>query len=98
MMQYTLDTHGEKAVDLEVTYAGGDAGRTFDILAGDKRIATQTLNREKPGEFIAKRYPIPEAVLAAAPEGRVTIKFVATRWLAGGLYDVRLMKALEEKE
>jgi hypothetical protein len=91
MIQYTLDTHGEKTVDLEVTYAGGDAGRTFDILANDTQIATQVLNREKPNEFVAKRYPIPEEVLKAAPEGRVTIRFVATRWLAGGLYDVRLM-------
>jgi DUF1680 family protein/beta-xylosidase len=92
VIQYTLDTHGEKAVDLEVTYAGDDAGRTFDILANGTRIATQVLNREKPGEFIAKRYPIPQQVLNAAPGKRLTIKFVATRWLAGGLYDVRLMR------
>ena len=42
--------------------------------------------------FIVKRYPIPEEVLKDAPEGRVTIKFVATQWLAGGLFDVRLMR------
>ncbi|HYW79350.1 MAG TPA: glycoside hydrolase family 127 protein, partial [Thermoguttaceae bacterium] len=92
MIQYTLDTRGEKAVDLEVTYWGGDSGRAFDILVGGTRIATQVLNREEPNEFVAKRYPIPQQVLKAAPDRRVTIEFVATRWLAGGLFDVRLMR------
>jgi hypothetical protein len=80
-LQYTLDTKGEKAIELEVTYWGGDDGRTFDILV-----------REEPNDFIAKRYPIPEEVLEDAPEERITIKFVATRWLAGGLFDLRLMR------
>jgi hypothetical protein len=31
-------------------------------------------------------------VLAAAKDGRVTIKFVAKVWLAGGVFDVRLMR------
>jgi hypothetical protein len=95
-LQYTLDTKGEKAIELEVTYWGGDDGRTFDILVGNKRIATQTLRREEPNDFIAKRYPIPEEVLEDAPEGRITIKFVATRWLAGGLFDLRLMRRNDE--
>ena len=95
-IQYTLDTNGEKAIDLEVTYWGGDDGRAFDILAGDKRIASQTLRREQPNDFIVKRYPIPEEVLKNAPGGRVTIKFVATQWLAGGLFDLRLMRRNDE--
>jgi hypothetical protein len=42
---------------------------------------------KKPGEFIMKRYPISESVLRAAPNGHATIKFVATRALAGGICD-----------
>jgi hypothetical protein len=98
MIQYTLDTQGAKAVDLEVTYWGGDSGRTFDILANGTKIATQELNREKPNEFVAKRYRISEEALKAAREGRVTVKFVATRWLAGGLYDVRLMRREDDAQ
>jgi len=90
--QYTLDTHGEKAVDLVVTYSGSDASRTFDIFANDTLIATQELKAEKPGEFLQKRYPIPAKVLAAAADHRVTIKFVAKVWVAGGVFDVRLMR------
>ena len=90
--QYSLNTHGESAVDLEVTYWGGDRGRKFDILANDTRFASEELNGSKPGEFIAKRYSLPESVLQATHDGRVTIKFVATGWLAGGVYDVRLLR------
>ncbi len=54
--QYTLNARGEKAVDLAVTYSGGDSGRTFDIFANDTLIATQQLKAEKPGQFIEKRY------------------------------------------
>jgi DUF1680 family protein len=91
-IQYTLDTRGEKAIDLEVTYSGSDNGRSFDILANKTKIASEELRNEKPGEFITKRYPIPEEVFKAAPNGRVTIQFVATRQLAGGLFDVRFMR------
>ncbi len=91
-LQYTLTTRGETAADLLVTYWGGDASRTFDILVNGKLLATQELKAERPGEFIEQRYAIPAEVLAAAPEGRVTVKFVAKVWLAGGIYDLRLMK------
>jgi hypothetical protein len=90
--QYTLDTHGEKAVDLAVTYWGGDNGRTFDIFANDKLIATQELKAEHPGQFFEKRYPLPAELLAAARDNHVTIKFVAKVRLAGGVFDVRLMR------
>ncbi len=91
--QYTLNPRGEKAVDLVVTYWGGDSERTFDILANGTLLATQELKAEKPGEFIEKRYPLPPDVLATAVDGRVTIKFVAKVWVAGGIFDLRLMKA-----
>lgn len=90
--QYVLNSRGEKAADLVVTYWGGDAGRTFDILANDKVLATEELKNERPGVFFERRYPIPSEVLEAAADGRVIIKFVAKVWVAGGVFDVRLMK------
>ncbi len=96
--QYTLDTHGESAVDLEVTYWGGDRGRKFDIMANGMRIASEELKGSKPNKFLVKRYSIPESVLQAIPDGRVTIKFVATQWLAGGVYDVRLLRPETDKK
>ncbi len=91
--EYTLDTQGEKTVDLVVTYWGGDSGRRFQILANGRMLAEETLNGAQPGEFFTNRYPIPADVLPIASDGRVTFRFVATRWLAGGVYDVRLMKS-----
>jgi DUF1680 family protein len=91
-LQYTLDARGAKSAVLSVTYSGDDSGRTFDIFADGTLIATQELIAEKRGDFIEKFYPIPDSVLASASDGRVTIKFVAKNLLAGGVYDVRLLR------
>lgn len=90
--QYTFNARGERNVTLAVTYSGSDAGRQFDILANDTLIATQELVGEKVGEFVEKRYAIPAAVVASAPDGRVTVRFVAKKGLAGGVFDVRLLR------
>jgi len=91
--QYTLSTRGEKAVDLAVTYWGGDAGRTFDILANGELVATETLDNPKPGRFFEKKYSLPAKVVSGAANGRITIKFSAKPGSrAGGVFDVRLMK------
>ena len=91
--QYTLSTRGEKAVDLAVTYWGGDAGRTFDILVNGGLLATETLDNSKPGQFFEKQYSLPAKVLSGVADGRITIKFSAKPGSgAGGVYDLRLMK------
>ena len=95
--QYTLNAHGAKAVELSVTYSGSDNGRQFDILGNGTVIATQALVGEKIGEFVEKRYLIPATVLAAAPDGRVTIRFVAKKVMAGGVFDLRLLRADDSK-
>jgi len=92
-IQYTLSTGGNGAAELSVTYSGDDSDREFDIYANDALIATQILSAEKRGGFVEKRYVIPDSALASSSEGRITIKFVAKRGLAGGVYDVRLMKS-----
>jgi hypothetical protein len=93
IIEYALNSRGAPAVVLAVTYSGTDAGRTFDIFANDTLVATQQLVAEKSGEFIEKKYSIPPAVLAAGKAGRVVIRFVAKQGLAGGLFDVRLLRA-----
>lgn len=91
-IQYTLDPRGAKETILAVTYSGDDGGREFDILVNGQVIATQKLTREKPNNFIEKRYPIPSDILKTVGNGRLTVKFAAKHGLAGGLYDVRLLK------
>jgi uncharacterized protein len=93
MLEYTLDSRGEKNLTLSVTYSGDDEGRVFDIFANGVLVATQKLNAEKRGEFVEKRYAIPADVLASAQDGKITVRFEARKILAGGLFDVRLLRA-----
>lgn len=90
--QYTLNTRGETAAELVVTYWGGDRDRTFEIRANGVLLAVEKLTGARPGEFFEQRYSIPDAVLAAAPDGRVQVRFTAQTGLAGGIFDLRLMK------
>ena len=83
---------GHKAADLEVMYWGGDAGRSFDVLVNGSVIATETLDGSQPGRFIRKRYPIPAAILNTATEGKLHVRFTAKVQVAGGVFEVRLMK------
>ena len=91
-IEYTLDPRGAKEADLAVTYSGDDRGREFDILVDGRVIATQRLTGEKPGRFVEKRHRLPADLLQAAGARRITVRFQAKQWLAGGLYDVRLLK------
>ena len=91
-IQYTLDSRGATAADLAVTYSGDDRGREFDILVNGRVIATQRLTGERANRFVEKRYPLPADLLQAAGTGRLTVRFQVKQQLAGGLYDVRLLK------
>jgi len=91
-IQYTLDPRGATEVTLAVTYSGDDRGREFDISVNGTVVATQRLTGERANDFVEKRYPIPSEILQAAGAGRLTVRFTARRGLAGGLYDVRLLK------
>lgn len=92
MLQYTFNTRGEKAANLVVTYWGGDNDSTFDIFANGTLLTTERLRNQRPGEFIEKRYPIPPGVLSSATNNRMSIRFVAKQGVAGGLFEVRLMR------
>lgn len=89
--QYTLDTKGEKDLDLVVTYWGGDSGRVFDIFVNGRLLATEELRAEQPGRFFERRYRLPAEVLTGT---NVTVKFEARQWVAGGVFDLRLMRQL----
>ncbi|RJF86202.1 glycoside hydrolase family 127 protein [Sphingomonas cavernae] len=47
---------------LQATYWGEERKRLFHILVDGKRVASQTLNAEKPGEFFDVEYAIPDAL------------------------------------
>jgi hypothetical protein len=65
--------------------------RVFDILVDGTPVATQKLDRQKPGEFVEVAYKIPSSL--AAGKERVTVKFQAHPGnIAGGVFDIRLLR------
>lgn len=91
---YTLKDKNREAKILQMTYYGGDAGRSFDILINNKKIASVALDGSRGPEFYAVDYPIPEKIVKESPNGSLTVKFVAHKdSIAGGIYGVRLLSA-----
>jgi len=74
-------------MSLSVTYWGDDGGaRTFDIVVNGTRIATESLNHNKPGRLFDIEYPIP-ASLTANADNKIQVRFVAHEGnMAGGVF------------
>ncbi|MBI5830737.1 MAG: glycoside hydrolase family 127 protein [Armatimonadetes bacterium] len=80
--------------DLLVTYWGDDAGaRTFDILVNGERLATQTLDRLKPGEFTDVAYRLPADMLMG--KSKITVRFQGKPGnFAGGVFGLRVVRRM----
>ena len=89
---YEMKVLPDAPVTLIVTYWGGDSGgREFDILVDDKKIATQSLNSPKPGEFVDMTYDIPPDLTKGKKV--VTIKFQGHPGrTAGGAFGCRVVR------
>jgi len=89
---YRLNAKGEQKPILRLTYFGIDSDRTFDILIDDKHLTTVSLTGGKGPNYYSVDYPIPAKLLPQ--DGQYfRVKFKAhTGSIAGGLYEVRLMK------
>lgn len=82
------DPKGEAKV-LRLTFARGDAGRRFDIVVDQVKVAAVTLQAPPGEEFYTVDYPIP----GAAAGHKRTVKLVAAPGsIAGGLYGLRLLR------
>jgi hypothetical protein len=89
---YTLAVLPDEPMILCCTYWGSDTGaRTFDVLVDGEKLATETLDRDKPDEFFEVEYPIP----AESTRGKeqVTVKFQGHPGnLAGGVFGCEVLK------
>ena len=88
---YELNDKKQEAKTLQITYAGIDAGRKFEIQLNGVVIAkVESTGNAK--EFFTVDYVIPQA-LAKKANGKYTLKFVAAPGsIAGGIYGVRLLR------
>jgi DUF1680 family protein len=89
---WEMKVAGEGPLKLACTYWGDDVPpRTFDIVVDGRTIATQSLNRSKPGEFFTVEYAIP-AELTRGKE-KVTVMFRGQAGnTAGGVFGCAILK------
>jgi hypothetical protein len=89
---YQMKDPGKQATKLSVTYYGLDRDRRFRILINNQEIAKVHLDGKAGDRFFAVEYPISEAIISQAT-GILTVKFEAEPGsVAGGIYEVRIMK------
>lgn len=88
---YVLNDKELQARVLRLSFAGGDAGRRFDLFVNDQLVSEITLAaNEQP--IYSRDFELP-AELAKASGGTLTVKFVAKPGsIAGGLYGLRLLR------
>jgi hypothetical protein len=77
---------------LQATYWGDERPRDFDILVDNVKVATQHLDKIKPGQFIDVDYPVPEALTKG--KSKIKVRFVPHQGnTAGPVFGVRLFAA-----
>lgn len=84
-------------VELVCTYWGEQANRSFEIHVDGTKIAEQTLNRDKPGEFFDAVYAVPESLSQGKEKVTVTFKSPPPQpgvrsGGAGPLFQARMLK------
>ena len=90
--EFDMKVLSDEPMDLQCTYWGSDRSRrTFDILVDGVKVATQTLNANKPNEFYDETYSIPEKLTRNKTNVRVRLQAHPNNY-AGGLYGVRMLK------
>ena len=101
---YVLKVNPEAPCELVCTYWGDDFGRTFDIYVNDRQVATQKLEKNRPGKFYEERYSIPVDLIKDKTDGlgrkveAVTVKFQSVnKSTVGGIFGLRVERAKEAK-
>ncbi len=89
---WQMKVQPDEPQELSITYWGSDAGnRVFDILIDGRRIATETLQNNKPNKFYEETYPLTPDLVKG--KRNIEVKFQAKEgaW-AGGVFGARILK------
>ncbi len=91
-VSFDMKVPPDTPVSLVCSYWGSETGpRTFDILADGNKVATQSLQNDRPGEFFDVTYAIPASVTRG--KNKITIRFQGQPGnMAGGFYGVRIIR------
>ena len=92
-LSFELKVTPDQPVSLVSSYWGSETGpRTFDVLVDGKKIATQSLQNDKPGEFFDVRYTIPPELTRG--KNKITVHFKPHAGnTAGGFYGLRVIRS-----
>ena len=89
---YQMKDPNKLTTKLSVTYYGPDRDRRFRILINNQEIAKVHLDGKAGDRFVTVEYPIDKNIVANSA-GILTVKFEAEPgFVAGGVYEVRVMK------
>ena len=89
--EFTMKTRPGPLV-LQATYWGDERPRDFDILIDNVKVATQHLDKIRPGEFFDVDYSLPEALTEG--KGSIKVRFAPhDENTAGPVFAVRLLTA-----
>jgi len=98
--QYTLKVSPVETCRLVCTYWGSENNRVFDVRVNGRKIATQTLDNNRPNEFFQVTYELPLELVRGKtddfgqPVDTVTVTFAPhTGNTAGGLFGIMVMRA-----
>ena len=90
---YRLEVDPKADHVVAVTYWGDDTGdRIFDILVDGERIATQTLNRNRPGRLFVVEYPVPRRLTEGKPAVVVRFEPSGKGVTAGGVFALAVLR------
>ena len=91
-VSFDLKVLPDKPVSLVSSYWGGETGqRRFDILVDGVKLATQSLQNDKPGQFFDVTYAIPQELTRG--KTKITVRFQAIPGnTAGGFYGLRVIR------
>jgi DUF1680 family protein len=80
-------------LELRVTTYLREKGRAYDILVNGQVLASIEPNPQRHDRFVDAAYPLPPALVAAAPDDVLTVKFAAKeKSRTASIFDVRLVK------
>lgn len=89
---YQMKDPEKQATKLSVTYYGLDRDRRFRILINNQEIAKVHLDGKAGDRFVSTEYPVDKNIVTNST-GILTVKFESEPgFVAGGIYEVRLMK------
>ncbi len=87
------NTDPNTAIELLLTFYGGDRNPGFDLLADGRRLATLTLKGDAKDTFVERKIALPQDLVRNAIRQGITIRLVAAaRQRTGSLFDLRLLR------